>query len=83
MKEKVIKVKRKECSFGQQDHTKIPKLEVHLFFFFFCLGFFSQTFTNHKTSGEGGGHFLTTTSTRFTDTWTLAGRLLQRAHLCI
>ena len=25
---------------------------------------------------------LTSTSTRFTDTYTLAGRLLQRAHLC-
>ena len=35
--------------------------------FFFYLGFLSQTFTNHRTAGEGGGHF-TTTYTRFTDT---------------
>ena len=27
------------------------------FFFFFYLGFLSQTFTNHRTAGEGGGHF--------------------------
>ena len=26
--------------------------------FFFCVGFFSQTFTNHRTAGEGGGHFF-------------------------
>ena len=26
--------------------------------FFFYLGFFSQTFTNHRTAGEGGGHFF-------------------------
>ena len=24
---------------------------------FFLYGFFSQTFSNHKTAGEGGGHF--------------------------
>ena len=27
-------------------------------FFFFCLDFFSQTFTNHKTPEEEGGHFF-------------------------
>ena len=26
--------------------------------FFFYLGFLSRTFTNHRTAGEGGGHFL-------------------------
>ena len=26
--------------------------------FFFYLGFFSQTFTNHRTAGEGGEHFF-------------------------
>ena len=44
----------------------------HWFLFkkFFYLGFLSQTFTNHRTAGEGGGHFilLTTTSSHFTDT---------------
>ena len=25
--------------------------------FFFYLGFLSRTFTNHRTAGEGGGHF--------------------------
>ena len=27
-------------------------------FFFFYLGFLSRTFTNHRTAGEGGGHFF-------------------------
>ena len=27
-------------------------------FFFFCLGFLSQAFTNHRTAGEGGGNFF-------------------------
>ena len=27
-------------------------------FFFFYVGFLSQTFTNHRTAGEGGGHFI-------------------------
>ena len=26
--------------------------------FFFYGGFLSRTFTNHRTSGEGGGHFI-------------------------
>ena len=26
--------------------------------FFFYLGFLSRTFTNHRTAGKGGGHFL-------------------------
>ena len=27
--------------------------------FFFYVGFHSRTFTNHKTAGEGGGYFIT------------------------
>ena len=27
-------------------------------FFFFYLGFLSQTFTNHRTAGKGGGHLF-------------------------
>ena len=26
--------------------------------FVFYLGFLSRTFTNHRTAGEGGGHFF-------------------------
>ena len=26
-------------------------------FFFYCQGFFSRPFTNHRIAGEGGGHF--------------------------
>ena len=38
-------------------------LEVHCYSnscyqFFFYLGFLSRTFTNHRTAGEGGGHFF-------------------------
>ena len=29
-----------------------------LFFFFFYWGFISRPFTNHRTAGEGGGHFF-------------------------
>ena len=31
--------------------------KVLFFFFFFYQGFLSQPFTNHQTTGEGGGHF--------------------------
>ena len=31
---------------------------VWIFFFFFYLGFLSRTFMNHRTAGEGGGHFF-------------------------
>ena len=31
---------------------------VFFFFFLFYLGFLSGTFTNHRTAGEGGGHFI-------------------------
>ena len=37
--------------------------------FFFFLGFFPRTFTTHRIAGEGGGYlFISTTSTRLTDT---------------
>ena len=34
------------------------KLESHKRVFFIYLGFLSQTFTNHRTAGEGEGHFF-------------------------
>ena len=34
----------------------IGKFWVYIFFFY--LGFLSRTFTNHRTAGEGGGHFF-------------------------
>ena len=62
-----------------------------MYLFFFCFVFFSKwvflsrTFTNHRTAGEGEGVSLTPHYNfhRFTDTQTLAERLLQRVHLCI
>ena len=32
--------------------------EQEFFFFFSYLDFLSRTFTNHRTAGEGGGHFF-------------------------
>ena len=56
----------------------------YLFFFFFYLGFLSRTFTNHRTAGKGEGISLTP-HYHFHPLHrhlVLAGRLLQRAHLC-
>ena len=56
-----------------------------LFLFFFLSGF---SFTNIHDSQDSRcrrrlpPYIFSTTSTRFTDTQTLAGLLLQRAHLC-
>ena len=52
--------------------------------FFFYLAFLSRIFTIHRTAGKGGLYLvlLFTTSPHFTGTQTLAGLLLQRAHLC-
>ena len=54
------------------------------FFFFFNLCFFSPIFMNHRTASEGRGHyfnsFISLTSTRFKDTYTLVGWF--RTHLC-
>ena len=36
--------------------------EVNKQLFFFYLGFLSRTFTNHRTAGEGGGHFFNSSS---------------------
>ena len=33
-------------------------LVIKIVFIFFCLGFLSRTFTNHRTGGKGGGFFL-------------------------
>ena len=44
------------------------------------MGFLSRTYTIHRTEGKGEGYLFN--STRFTDAWTLAKRLLQRAQLC-
>ena len=62
-------------------NTKRGSVYVH----FFLFGFY---FTNIHDSQYSRGrerlslYLLSTTSTHFTDTWALAGRLLQRAHLC-
>ena len=66
-------------------------LYIHLVFFvLFCFAFYpGYFFTNIHVSQDcrkRGREFvklLTTTSTRFADTQTLAGWLLWRAHLCI
>ena len=34
------------------------RLSVFFVFFFFDLGFLAQTFANHRTTGEWGGHFF-------------------------
>ena len=41
-------------SFGQF----FTGLSFFFFFFFLYLGLLSQPFTNHRTAGEGGGHFF-------------------------
>ena len=53
------------------------------FFSFFCLGFLSRPFTNQRLQGKGEGISLTPLYLFHPlGTETLAGRLLQRAHLC-
>ena len=44
------------CKFGQQFMTSRGVQLMRQFFF--CLVFFSQTFTNYRNAGEGGGHFI-------------------------
>ena len=34
------------------------RFKYDLNFFFFYLDFLSRPFTNHRTAGEGGGHFF-------------------------
>ena len=60
----------------------IPRGSSLNFTFFFYLGFLSQPFMNHKTTGEDQGWLLFTTSICFTDTYSLVKQLLQKAHLC-
>ena len=43
-------------SYIKTDIFSITETTVELFFFY--LGFLSQTFTNHRTAAEGGGHFF-------------------------
>ena len=53
--------KTKSSSFLLFDCFLFLKTEVFLFcfvLFLFYLGFLSRTFTNHRTAGEGGGHFF-------------------------
>ena len=66
--DKVIKELLHSVKNGPQNNLESMKL---VSYFFFYLGFLSQTFSNHRTEGEGEGHFLklsTTLSTRFTET---------------
>ena len=37
---------------------QILEFGVRMISFFFYLGFLSRRFTNHRTAGEGGGHFF-------------------------
>ena len=72
---------KKKCTYWTYYSTCISNQTSVCFFFY--LGFLSQTFMIHRT-GEGGRISLSlfsTISTHFTDTLTLAGQLLQRAHL--
>ena len=53
--------------------------------FFFCLGFLSWTFMNHRIASEGGGHFINSSlplPPASQTLKTLSRQLLQRAHLC-
>ena len=47
------------CQFVGNRHNKGRSIFFisHVTFFFY-LGFLSRTFTNHRTPGEGGGHFF-------------------------
>ena len=58
------------------------KIMYGFFFLIFYLGFLSRTFTIHETSGEGEGIYLTPLYHFHPFHRHLAGRLLQRAHLC-
>ena len=49
---------------------------VYLFIHFFYVGFILRTFTNHRISGEGGGHFFNSSLPH-----PLPHRLLRRAHV--
>ena len=38
--------------------TRLRNIFLLLVLFFFYVGFLSRTFTNHRTTGEKGGHFI-------------------------
>ena len=48
------------------------KTQPHLKHFFFYLGFLSRTFTNHRTAGEGEGHFFNSSLLLQPDSQTLS-----------
>ena len=49
---------REELKFKTKTDQIINNQLCFFFFFFFYVGFLSRTFTNHRTAGEGGGHFI-------------------------
>ena len=59
-------------------------MQINLQFFFLSGFCFTNIHESQDFKGRGRAFhlLLITTSNRFTDTETLAGRLLQRAHLC-
>ena len=74
--------------------NKIPSLDcihtagtkpnsLNYVYFFLCGCSFMNIHKSQDCTGRGRAfHYLTTTSTHFSDTWTLARQLLRRAHLC-
>ena len=45
------------CNYLVLQHFLNSAMKTQTFFFFY-LGFLSRPFTNHRTAGEGGGHFF-------------------------
>ena len=41
-----------------RSNERKKRKKLLLIYFFFYLGFLLRTFTNHRTAGEGGGHFF-------------------------
>lgn len=62
---------------GRHNGEEVVVKEV---IFFFYLGFFSQTFTNRRTVGEGEG--ISLTHHPLHRNLDITGGLLQRAHPC-
>ena len=53
---KPVRQHKQVCALLRGVFTKKPPQPRYAFFFY--LGFLSQSFTNHRTAGEGGGHFF-------------------------
>ena len=63
-----FKLKKKKKKFCHSTHDYVKSHNIYIKgnlnniieeqSFFFYLGFLSRTFMNHKTAGEGGGHFF-------------------------